>query len=515
MKRVLLLVLIVLTSLLVANAQQNASPGQTFTRDGRWSLGFHGGGNIWINDLNTRRLSPGADLVLRYGFTKRFSLGLMLGYDRLISLQYPVDTAAGAPPALRREYLGLKLGSADLVAYYHFPPTMEIRPYAYLGIGVGAYVRQDITNRYVPDGKRKVNAAMHIPFGFGFEIPTSRSISFNVDFGGRIMDDYTDHWKGHNGFDETNSPGLADWYPTARLGFNFYMGGKDGDDEDGDGVTNGEERKYGTNPYNPDSDGDGLNDGAELWRYNTDPLKSDTDGDNLPDGAEANSYKTFPNRPDTDFDGLNDGAEVLKYDTDPLKADTDSDGLSDGDETQKHGTLPLRADTDGDLLTDGDEILLYRTDPRNKDTDLGSIEDGVEVKRGTNPLLGRDDVVQRNELIAEVGKPIVLAGIVFKTGSAVISSVSEDILRLALNTLQNHPAMTVEIRGHTDNTGSRSTNDRLSQRRAEAVRQWLVNRGIESSRVTSTGFGQDYPIDSNLSADGRQRNRRIEFLRVK
>ncbi len=513
MKRVPLLILITVMFFRIGNAQQNVQRGPLFSTDSRWSLGFHGGGNIWINDLNTRRLSPGGDLVFRYGFTKRFSLGVMVGYDRLIAIQYPADTSLAAPVSLNSEYMALKLWSADLVAWYHFPPTMEVRPYAYIGIGGSAYVRQNLNNVYIPDGK--TNVSLHIPFGFGFEIPTSRSISFNVDFGGRILDDYTDDWKGHSKLAEENRPGLADWYPTARLGFNFYMGGRDDEDEDSDGLTTGEERRYGTNPYNADSDGDGLNDGAEVWRYNTDPLKSDSDGDNLPDGVEVTTYKTFPNKADTDFDGLNDGMEVLKYDTDPTKADTDSDGLSDGDETQKYGTLPLRADTDGDVLTDGNEVLLYRTDPRNKDTDLGSVEDGIEVKRSTNPLLSRDDLVQKNELNTEVGKPIVLEGIVFRTGSAIISPVSEEILGLALNTLQNHPAMTVEIRGHTDNTGSRATNDRLSQRRADAVRMWLANRGIDGSRITATGHGQDYPIDSNFTSDGRQRNRRIEFFRVK
>ena len=130
-------------------------------------------------------------------------------------------------------------------------------------------------------------------------------------------------------------------------------------------------------------------------------------------------------------------------------------------------------------------------------TDLTVLQDGV------------------SKLKAEIGKPIVLEGIVFKTGSAVISRVSEEILTLALNTLQNHPDMMVEIRGHTDNTGSRSTNDRLSQRRADAVKLWLVNKGITATRVKAVGYGQDYPIDTNLTSDGRQRNRRIEFYRTK
>jgi outer membrane protein OmpA-like peptidoglycan-associated protein len=436
----------------------------------------------------------------------------MVGYDRLIAYQFPEDFP-GVPPRVP-EYMALSVGSADLALWYHFPPTLEVRPYLYVGVGGAAYLRQDRFNNYIPDDVYNVNTSVHIPVGFGFEFALGRSASFALDFGGRFMDDWSDHWKGHSTLDETQRPGISDWYPTGRIGFNFYFGGGDDGDDDGDGLSNADERKYGTNPYRADSDGDGLNDGDEIWRYNTDPLRSDSDRDNLSDGDEVLKYTTFPNKSDSDGDRLNDGEEVLKHETNPLRLDSDTDGLNDGDEVLQHGTSPVKADTDGDGLTDGEEVTTYKTDPRNKDTDNGSVDDGSEVKRGTNPLDPRDDAAKK-ELKAEVGKPIVLEGIVFQTGSAVITSASESILTLALNTLQQHPDMMVEIRGHTDDTGSRGLNNRLSQRRADAVKQWLVNRGIDSRRIVAVGYGQDYPIDTNLTKEGRQRNRRIEFYRTR
>ncbi len=486
-----------------------------FSTENRWAIGFHGGVNLWINDLNTRRASPGGDLFIRYGFAPRLSLGLMMGYDRLISIQYPFD-----PPQLNtvveNEYIGLKALSADLVLWYHFPPTMEIRPYAFIGIGGMAYTRQDLFDRYLPDGVRKTNTSMHIPVGFGFELPTSRRVSFTIDFSGRILDDYTDDWKGHKKNTlESATPGLVDWYPSVRAGFIFYLGSRDDDDDDGDGLSNSDERRYGTNPNNPDTDGDGLKDGEEIWRYNTDPLRFDTDGDGLRDGEEVRRYSTFPNKPDTDGDGLSDGDEVHVYFTDPLKIDTDGDGLTDTDEVRKYGTNPLKADTDDDGLTDSEELNVTRTDPRNRDTDRGGIDDGIEVRRGTNPLDPSDDIPRKPELKAEIGKAIVLEGIVFRTASAVISPESEQILTLALNTLSQHPEMTVEIHGHTDNTGTRAFNNRLSLQRAESVKRWLVNKGIEEFRIKAVGFGQDYPIDTNRTEEGRQRNRRIEFYRTR
>ncbi len=508
--------LLLMTGLFAAQlsfGQQTAPRGPYFSTDGKWSLGFHAGANLWINDLNTRRVGPGGEIFLRYGLSKRFSLGLNLAYERLISIQYP-EVLPVTPPVIA-DYVGLRAGSADIIVWYHFPPTMEVRPYAYFGAGGMLYSRQDRNNNYLPNGKRETHKTVHVPVGFGFEVPLSASVSFAIDFGGRFMDDYTDHWKGNSTVDESNKPGVSDWYPTAKLGFNIYFGSKDDVDEDGDGLTLAEERKFGTNPYNADSDGDALRDGEEIWRYNTDPLKADTDGDGVIDGDEIGKYLTLPNKPDSDLDGLNDGRELMKYDTNPMRDDSDGDGLKDGDEVLKYGTSALKADSDGDGLADGNE-LQYQTNPLNKDTDGGTIDDGSEVKRGTNPLDKNDDVIaEKKELKAEVGKSIVLEGVVFNTGSAVVSGVSEDILTLALNTLQNHPDMAVEIRGHTDNTGSRKTNDRLSQRRAEAVRMWLVNRGIAPTRVNAVGYGQDSPIDSNLTRDGRQRNRRIEFFRTK
>src|SRR4030042_1516327 len=104
-------------------------------------------------------------------------------------------------------------------------------------------------------------------------------------------------------------------------------------DPDADLLSDCVEWYLGTIPNNPDSDGDGLNDGAEVLTYLTDPLLPDSDGDGLQDGEEVNTYLT-----------------------DPLKADTDGDGVSDGAEALTYGTNPKNPDTDGDLLGDGFEI---------------------------------------------------------------------------------------------------------------------------------------------------------------
>ncbi|HSD64253.1 MAG TPA: OmpA family protein, partial [Ignavibacteriaceae bacterium] len=252
----------------------------------------------------------------------------------------------------------------------------------------------------------------------------------------------------------------------------------------------------------------GLKDGQEVTNYKTDPNKEDTDGDGLKDGEEVNTYMTDPLNPDTDGDGLKDGDEVNTYKTDPTKKDTDGDGLNDGDEVNTYKTDPTKADTDGDTLNDGQEVNTYKTDPLKADTDGGSVNDGIEVNRGTDPLNPDDDVIK-------VGVPIVLEGITFATGKSDITPESEATLNKALKTLQNYPEIIVEISGHTDNVGSSSSNQKLSQRRADAVRNWLISKGIDGSRIEAKGYGEDRPIAPNDTPEGRQKNRRIEFVRVK
>jgi outer membrane protein OmpA-like peptidoglycan-associated protein len=73
----------------------------------------------------------------------------------------------------------------------------------------------------------------------------------------------------------------------------------------------------------------------------------------------------------------------------------------------------------------------------------------------------------------------------------------------------------VEIHGYTDNTGTAARNLKLSQERAEAVRQWFIAKGIAAERLVSKGFGAENPIVPNDTAENRARNRRIEFVRVR
>lgn len=132
-------------------------------------------------------------------------------------------------------------------------------------------------------------------------------------------------------------------------------------DSDADGLTDDEEALYGTDPTNPDTDGDAIDDGAEVNETGTDPNNADSDGDGLDDYPEIDVYGTDPLAFDSDGDGVGDGAEVFGTLTDPNNPDTDGDGLDDGEEGAI-GTDPLGPDTDGDGVNDGAEIIAG-TDP--------------------------------------------------------------------------------------------------------------------------------------------------------
>ena len=118
-------------------------------------------------------------------------------------------------------------------------------------------------------------------------------------------------------------------------------------------------------------------------------------------------------------------------------------------------------------------------------------------------------------LKTEVGKAIILEGVVFKSGSADITVASNAILTSAKKTLEENPEITVQIQGFTDNIGSVKSNLKLSQKRAEAVKTWSVKNGIAANRITAEGYGDTNPSGDNKTAEGRQMNRRIEFFRIK
>ena len=109
-------------------------------------------------------------------------------------------------------------------------------------------------------------------------------------------------------------------------------------------------------------------------------------------------------------------------------------------------------------------------------------------------------------------KKIVLRSVHFDFDKATIRPDAKPVLDEAVNTLkQDEGWQALIVEGHTDSIGSEKYNMKLSQRRANAVREYLVQHGISASRIRSEGFGESNPVASNDTADGRAQNRRVEL----
>jgi OOP family OmpA-OmpF porin len=127
-------------------------------------------------------------------------------------------------------------------------------------------------------------------------------------------------------------------------------------------------------------------------------------------------------------------------------------------------------------------------------------------------LVSKDDIAKpKTTIILEKGKKVILRGVNFETNKATLTRNSEKILEDAYNALVANPDVQVEISGHTDSVGSEQANQALSLRRAQAVKNWLVQKGIAGNRMKTVGKGENEPVASNDTAEGRAENRRIEF----
>lgn len=117
------------------------------------------------------------------------------------------------------------------------------------------------------------------------------------------------------------------------------------------------------------------------------------------------------------------------------------------------------------------------------------------------------------KVIVEKGRIHILETVKFKTGSAELEPESYSILnQVALTMKANRQIKRVRVEGHTDETGTRERNMKLSQERADSVRDYLVKRGVKSDRLTAQGFGPDRPLAKGNSADSLAKNRRVEFI---
>ncbi len=268
------------------------------------------------------------------------------------------------------------------------------------------------------------------------------------------------------------------------LGITFQFGGKD---TDGDGI------------YDKD---DACPEVAGLKQFNGCP---DTDGDGIIDGSDACpdvfGLATLNGCPDTDGDGIADKDDACP-DVKGLAAfkgcpDTDGDGLADKDD--KCPTVAGPASNGGCPVLDADKDGVA-----DKDDDCPTVA-GPASNKGC-PEVTAETIKQLNDY----GKTIL-----FDSGKSSFKTQSFAVLQSISDILKEYPNSNFMIEGHTDSDGSNQLNQTLSENRAAAVKNYLIEKGISTERLKSTGFGETKPISTNKTAKGKADNRRVEVSLIK
>ena len=218
------------------------------------------------------------------------------------------------------------------------------------------------------------------------------------------------------------------------------------------------------------------------------PLDSDGDG-------VANRLDQCPNTP-----------KGAKVDTKGCPLDGDGDGVFDGLDKCPDTPAGVKVNADGcPLDSDGDGIPDYQD--KCPTVPAPGTADGCPP-----PPAARPAEPEAPTAAPEAPRKLTLEGVNFDSDSARLRPESLAILDNAAATLKEWGEVKVEVAGHTDSTNSDAYNLRLSQRRAEAVRAYLIKQGVAADRLTAKGYGESSPVADNKTAAGRYKNRRVELI---
>jgi OOP family OmpA-OmpF porin len=258
----------------------------------------------------------------------------------------------------------------------------------------------------------------------------------------------------------------------------------------------------------------------------------DTDGDGIYDKDDAcpevAGLKQFNGCPDTDGDGIIDGSDACptEFGLAALNGcpDKDGDGIADKDDACPD-TAGLAAfqgcpDTDRDGIADKDDKCPTVAGPKSNGgcPILDADKDGVNDKDDDCPTVaGPASNKGCPEVTAETIKQLNAYGktILFDSGKSTFKNQSYTVLQSIGDILKEYPNSNFMIEGHTDSDGSNQLNQTLSENRAAAVKNYLIEKGIAAERLKSTGFGETKPIDTNKTAKGKANNRRVEVSLIK
>ncbi len=297
-------------------------------------------------------------------------------------------------------------------------------------------------------------------------------------------------------------------YLTTSVGVIFALGGKK--DSDGDGVLDKDDNcpfQSGSLSTNgcPDSDGDGIADKEDAC-------------------PQAAGIIGMNGCPDADGDGITDLEDKCPNDAGSADLDgcpdSDGDGIADINDlcpneagSRENGGCP---DSDGDGVPDNldkcpNEAGLKNLNGCNEpDTDGDGIIDKEDKCPTVAGVSSNDGCPEIEEDVKEVLRE-ALEGVQFQSGSDVLLRSSYAKLDKVVEVMNSHDEFKLKISGYTDNTGNADSNLALSKKRAHAAEKYLVDKGIDASRISAEGYGIANPIADNNTREGRAKNRRVEF----
>jgi OOP family OmpA-OmpF porin len=499
MKKILLIVWLV-SFVYLADAQSEFYNNTLAVRTIFMDYQSQNGGNITA----FKKYSQGVEVAYSHRLTDNIKIGLPLYIG------------------LTKDTIGTErdlIYGGDLYLQYHFvKPESKLVPYLFGGAGIAF---QD-----------DIGQAIQFPLGFGLNFQVNDRAYINWESAYRFSlaenNNNLQHGigvvysfgKGGNKAKEleiemidSDKDGLADDIDLCpQVAGPIELNGCP--DTDGDGVADYRDACPDTKGLKslrgcPDSDGDGLSDNEDECPNVSGPIENkgcpivkevkDADNDGVPDEEDQcptlKGTEKAKGCPDTDDDGVPDNLDRCPTEKGSPKAggcpDTDGDGVADfADKCPMKAGIPAYQgcpDTDGDGLDDGRDRCPNSPGPVSND---GCPEIKKEDKQTLN---------------------VAMRSVQFETGKSTLKVESYKILSQIVTIMNKYPDYSLAISGHTDNTGTASKNQVLSENRAKACYEFLVGSGVDAARLSFTGYGESRPIASNDTLRGRALNRRVEF----
>lgn len=497
----------------------------TQTQDKKWNVGVLGGISVYAGDLGNSMTDFTSD-VFNQNLHGGINLSRYLGRSFDLALNTNVGSF-GYYESGNTIFKGYMVHGNLNLKYklnngYMLQENSLLAPYLFVGGGASNFTGKNITNGF--------DYPIVGGLGFRLRLTPSVNIVYQTTFG--MMTN------AHNNPEAIpfTKPTGQDQFMLHMLGVSFNLGR--GNDIDKDGVSDSKDKcpetppnvkvdqdgcpidtdKDGVYDYQdkcldvagtmntngcPDSDNDGIINSEDLCPNEAGLAGTngcpDSDQDGIKDGDDfcpnVKGLPQFKGCPDTDKDGIEDSKDMCPNEAGLASAngcpDTDNDGVQDN--IDKCKTLAGSAEHFGCPDTDKDGIF--------DDIDQCRTIPGVPANNGC-PEVKKDVKMLFQK---------ALQGIQFETGKATIKPSSFAILNSIKNVMIENPSYKLIIGGHTDNVGEDAMNMTLSTERAASVSNYLITNGINPMRLSSEGFGETKPIDTNKSASGRTQNRRVEL----